>query len=393
MKSLQKLHRLLILTLIIGFASCTEDSDLKKNVIEIQLSFPVELDNMQKEGHIVVLANTPKGYTVNATSNLEGNAVFEDIEPGSYTLSTSIPIVYLNRSRVLNGKNDIIVESDYSSTMILKMAEAGRFVISQFYYSGCLTEAGQLYYGDQFIEIYNNSEDVLYADGLSIVEHGSNGINPNYWNELEATYIVAKSIWTIPGSGNDVPVYPGKSLTIASNGFNYKSDVNGVPNSPVDLGNSDFEYHLYTESGRDIDYPDVPNLIEDLMVFRGTVSYFDVRGGSAMALAWLPSNRDSFINNNLVSKVSLNTISYFCKIPNEFVEDAVEVVLTDRTVYKRFDNSLDAGIIAVKAGSKSALCIRRKVEELVEERKILTDSNNSSEDFNHDVVPVPRFFE
>ena len=71
--------------------------------------------------------------------------------------------------------------------------EGAGFVIKEFYYSGCLTPAGNNYTDDQFIEIYNNSADTLYADSLLIVEHESYGYEPNYWSYM-ASVITSYSI-------------------------------------------------------------------------------------------------------------------------------------------------------------------------------------------------------
>lgn len=109
----------------------------------------------------------------------------------------------------------------------------------------------------------------------------------------------------------------------------------------------------------------------------------------SLALAWLPGEKETFINQSLIQDKYGN---YFCKVPNSMVEDAVEVVWNDR-VYKRLDPALDAGWVTVEAGSKSGLGIRRKVQQIVDGRKVLHDTNNSTEDFDHDVVPVPRYFE
>lgn len=393
MKSFQKICGFLILIVMLGVVACTEDDELKQHLVTIQLQFPDEIAVDDKSGYEVMLRHKSKGFTVKAVSNENGMVSYQDIEPGLYTFSASISTQYLNRSRVLNGVLDAEVVSDYSNVLDLNMAVAGRFVISQFYYSGFFNGV-KLNYVDQFIEIYNNSNDTLYADGLSIVEHESDGKDPNNWKVWEPTHIVVGSIWTIPGDGTDVPVYPGKSLVIATNGKNHKSDIDGTPNSPVDLGNSDFEYYLHTVAeGGDNDYLDVPNLFEDFATYRGTRFAYDTRGGSAMALAWLPKDREAFIENNLVPYYRGNKTLYCCKIPNEWVEDAVEVVMTDRDAFKRFDPSLDAGTIAIKAGSYSALCIRRKIAEVKNERNVLKDTNNSTLDFDHDVVPVPRLFE
>lgn len=382
----------LLIALIAVLTSCVQVEDIKQYSLEVKLNYPEALADLKKDGLLMVLTNLQKGTLQQVYTDEDGKITFSNLEPGVYSVSTSIRFSYYDHDRIINGYKEFEVNRDLMEELNLNMADISRFVISQFYYSGYLSEAGKLDYSDQFIEIYNNSADTLYADGLSIVEHESSGGGTSYWKDWEPTHIVVKAIWTIPGNGSDVPVFPGKSLVIASNALDHQSDPNGSPNSPVNLGGADFEYHVWSESGRDIDYPNVPNLVEDLFVLKGTVSYFDVRGGSAMALVWLPEDHQSFIQQNMLLREFPNATRYYCKIPNEWVEDAVEVMMNDVT-NKRFAPVLDAGSVAVEAGSKSGLAIRRKVEGVFNGRKVLKDTNNSTNDFEHDVVPVPRYFE
>lgn len=44
------------------------------------------------------------------------------------------------------------------------------FVIEEVYFAGSTTPEGKQYLADQYIKIYNNSDSVLYADGLVILE-------------------------------------------------------------------------------------------------------------------------------------------------------------------------------------------------------------------------------
>ena len=44
------------------------------------------------------------------------------------------------------------------------------FVIAEIFIPGTYNEAGKQYNGDQYVRIYNNSDKVLYADGLIFME-------------------------------------------------------------------------------------------------------------------------------------------------------------------------------------------------------------------------------
>lgn len=381
------------LTGVVLFFSCKEDNDLKMMSLAVQLQFPEEAMQVDKEGIALTILNQNKEIKWTSQTDENGVAIFDTLEPGMYMAQTSTKRKVNGRFRILNGNQTFEVNSSCQKNLELKMAKIGKFVISQYYYSGCYTKAGKPFNRDQFIEIYNNSEDILYADGMSIVEHEADGNIESEWQKEEPTHMVVKIVWTIPGNGSDVPVYPGKSLIIASHAFNYKTDSSGITTSPVDLGNADFEFYIPHEVKKN-ENPDVPNM-ELSFIGRFTTSQysFGTNGGSAMALAWLPENKKEYIQSNRLGpyKSSIGLI-YFATIPNEFVEDAVETVRSDK-VFKRLDASLDAGYVSNEK-SFSALAIRRKVDSVyVDGRKMLKDTNNSTEDFDHDVVPVPRFFD
>ena len=89
-----------------------------------------------------------------------------------------------------------------------------------------------------------------------------------------------------------------------------------------------------------------------------------------MAIVKIPGNVDEFVSQNLVVKEgAISANQYFCKIPNKWVIDAVEVTWNDK-LYKRFHNSLDAGSVFVEAGSLSGFSIRRKVRRIINGRVV-----------------------
>jgi hypothetical protein len=298
-----------------------------------------------------------------------------------------------------NGVKTIQVFETVSDTIQVAESSSGAFIVKEFYYSGSLTPGGKSYSSDQYIEIFNNTSSVQYADGLSVLEHESYANGDNFWKDIKDT-IVVKMIWTIPGNGKQVPVEPGKSIILAQDGINHKDDPNGNPLSPVNLGNADFEFYVYSSENKDLDSPTVSNLIEDLFVFRGNDVVFHVNGGSAIALAKIPgetlAERTTYLNKNLITKegVSGTGFRHYIKIANQYVLDAVEVTWDEaHAIYKRFPAELDAGYTYVPSGSKSGKCIRRKAKEVNNGRVIYRDTNNSTEDFLKDVDPKPKIYE
>ncbi len=391
MKNFFNITTRLFLIPLLFFTACKMDPDINHYKLEVQLTSSEELVEIDMEGAQVTLKNVNKNYSYTASVNKNGTAVFEPIESGLYTLSSSFTQTFNNEEISLNAYASIIISENTNKELLLVDGKIGDFVIKEFYYSGCLTTAGNPYYSDQFVEIYNNTAEILYADGISIVEHQSYGNEESYWNYLAKDSIVVKMIWTIPGDGESYPVLPGESIVLARDGLNHQSDPNGNSNSPVDLANAEFEFWSNKTATGDIDFA-ATNMIENLWVFKGTDISFFTRGGSAIALIRLPQPIDEYINNNLITEgTATSTSKYYCKINNNLVIDAVETMRIN-FINKRFDNSLDAGYTMIEAGSKSGLGVRRKVLAIENGRVIYQDTNNSSNDFEHDVIPTPKVY-
>lgn len=378
------------------FASCVKkEPDYNSFSVELLIEFSEDIPYEYRDGAKVVLANLTKNYSFTKYAASEGDVCFDDIEPGFYSATVVHSYSESGTAVYLNGLKQFDIFSPIVDTIALIACKTNAFIIKEFYYSGCLTPAGNQYLSDQFVEIYNNSSLLQYADGISLFEHESYSLEENYWTFLQDT-IVARMLWTIPGEGTDVPVQPGTSIVLARDGVNHQDDSLGNPLCPVDLSHADFEFWVESVTGGDIDGPFADNLIEDLFTFRGSDVCFHTRGGSAIALVLIPGNdedRKNFIKNNLIRKVSTST-RYYGRIPNEYVLDAVEVTWDDaHAIYKRFPIELDAGYTYVEAGSRSGKCVRRKVKEIIDGRYVYQDTNNSTEDFLKDADPKPWIYE
>ena len=383
-----------LISIVLLVSSCMKKPDYNSYIIELTVPLGEEITPETVNNAKVTLINLQKGYTIEALMDSTGVILFTSIEPGFYsaTLSHSFPTGAFTTSN-LNGMVQMEVFSSISETLPVVLSTSNALVIKEYYYSGSLTPASKSYYSDQYVEIYNNSDMVVFADGVSIIEHESYGIGTNYWTFMPDS-IVARMIWTIPGSGNDYPINPGHSIVLAKDAFDHKDDPNGNPDCPVNLGNADFEFWV-DYKGYDIDFNST-NMIEDLFTFRGSDIAFHVRGGSAIALVNIaidPVERRNYIDNNLVRKSSYST-RWYGRIANTMVIDAVEVVFDEaHAEYKRMPLVLDAGYTYVPAGSKSGKCLRRKIETIINGRTVYQDTNNSTEDFLKDSDPKPWIYE
>ena len=272
------------------------------------------------------------------------------------------------------------------------------FIIEEIFFTGTLQPSGKQYNGDQYVKIYNNTDHVLYADGVSLMESKFITVTKyDYTPDIMKEAMTVQAIYTIPGNGTDHPVQPGESLIICDTGMDHRV---ANPNS-FDLSRADFEW--YDESSvpahMDIDSPTVPNLDK---YYCYTLSFWILhnRGFRAFALARIPEKKEDFLKNYLYTykyvmvlpagTFPMEQTAY--KVPNEWIIDAVNTSVESRYVWNVTDPSLDSGWThcGTNDGDKTRYfkSVRRKLLYITRDgRKVLKDTNNSSDDFNTECVP------
>ncbi|MBP3738121.1 MAG: DUF4876 domain-containing protein [Muribaculaceae bacterium] len=275
--------------------------------------------------------------------------------------------------------------------------ESDDFVIEEIFFTGSLQPSGNQYYGDDYIKIYNNTDHVLYADGLTLLESKFVTTDKyDYYPDVMNECMTVQALYTIPGSGHDHPVLPGQSLLIADTGIDHRV---ANPNS-FDLSNAAFEwYDLSTKPAHmDIDSPTVPNLDK---WYCYTLSFFVLhnRGFRAWALARIPIDKDEYLKKylyryNYVVVVPQGTYPMSqtaYKVPNEWIVDAVNCSVEAKRAWNVTAPALDRGwtYCGTMDHDKSRYfhSVRRKMLYLREGRPVLQDTNNSSDDFNPYCIP------
>ena len=270
------------------------------------------------------------------------------------------------------------------------------FVIMELFVTGTVTPENKQYTGDQYIKIYNNSDQTLYADGLFIAESQfltttQNDYSPN----IMGTHFTAGSIFRVPGNGTTYPVAPGDSLIICDNAIDHReANVNSF-----DLRKANFEWYTTStsSSNQDIDNPDVDNL-EQLYCYSNTLWILNKQGNKAYVIGRVPAEvtPESFMsdysytcNYTLTTGATSKDFTYY-KVPNEWIVDAVNLGPKNTYVWNLTSASLDMGFTYV--GENAAVAenygkaVRRKVALTQPDgRVVLQKTNNSSTDFNHSV--------
>jgi hypothetical protein len=391
---------LILIILVSALMGCKKrDGSAQTATIQISVLYPSSYSQTNVTNTQVKLVSKTDGSTFTALTNNSGLATLNDVVPGTYTITVNknlsadeaATLTGVAQSIQLNAtENDVIVNASTSLTLKLSGSPAGSLLIKEVYYSGSKTASGGTYFSDQFVELYNNSTEVIYLDGLCIADlYGNSGlINPNspatpYQGDKDNAY--ASNVWRIPGSGKQHPLSPGQSVVIAQDGVNHK-EASLNPNSPVDLSQADWETFNERADNRDADAPNVPNL--EKLYFTGGFDWLLTVFGPAVVIF----RTDDF---EKLEKVAIpgSTLDPRIKIPNTIIIDAFEALKDAGSAgYKRVPVALDAGFVYL-SDTYTSESFRRKIATTINGRIVLQDTNNSGNDFIKLSKPTPKKFD
>ncbi|MDE6322855.1 MAG: DUF4876 domain-containing protein [Paramuribaculum sp.] len=292
--------------------------------------------------------------------------------------------------RVLGSSAAICLEGYYN-------IESDDLIIAEVFFSGTIRNSGNQYHGDDYIKLYNNTDHVIYADGLTIFESKFTTTakyehTPDIMNEA----MNVQALYTVPGSGTDHPVAPGEYFLICDTGIDHRV---ANPNS-FDLSGADFEWYDVSTSpdNMDIDSPLVPNMDK---WYCYTLSYWVLhnRGFKAYGIARIPVDRDTYLKDytyhydwiivSAAGTFPMTADSY--KIPNEWIVDVVNCSVASEYAWNLCAPSLDCGWTSCGTIDKDKTryfhSVRRKMLRLNDDgNPVLKDTNNSSADFNPDCI-------
>ena len=381
--------------------ACKKDDDNINTIVTtrnltLQLQNPDKVTNVRYGTLTLTLTELNKNEKIERIfTNLSQNELTLPLLMGSYELRITTTATYTLDGKTVAGelsafvsKIDVLSDSSFKVPLSIK-AKGNDFIIEEIFFVGTLTPEGKQYFGDQYIKLYNNTDKVLYADGLVLADSKfltvtKRDYTPNIMKEAFAV----EGMVQIPGTGTQYPVQPGASIVIAEQGINHKENN---PNS-LDLSKANFE-NYYPPRVKDIDSPTVTNNINlyGILIFnnRGNRSYVIARFPEGTATSTLRYDYEYEVN--VKGKIVKKTGSTL-KIPNEWIVDAVNLSTEKGFEWLVTDTSLDSGYTYVTKdeGDKTRYgkSVRRKVLSENNGKPIFKDTNNSTEDFEILTTPT-----
>ena len=374
----------------------------KKDPVQTaELSVVLQMEGVTKISDVVISA-----HDVNMNRDYSESSTTISLPLGYYDLTVNA----LGDGQPIRAyKRGVKVERDCTVEMTADWVQdrTDDFVLAEIFFAGTETPEGKRYIGDKYFVVFNNSTDTLYADGLILVEADLNSVQKYDLgdHDFRDRYFAVDAMYRIPGKGDEHPVAPGKALLIADNGM----DHTAANSNSFDLSDADYEWYDVSSSAgaTDVDNPAVPNM-DKLYCYTYTIWVPHNQGHKSFGLARFPEGvtaeqyfaTDSlYLSYNYELVTSAGTFSQSKKsyvLPNEWIVDAVNMAPSETFQWLTFSDKLDAGYAYVApTGSdvtRFGKAVRRKTKEITNGRRVLQDTNNSSDDFEMGVKANPRYF-
>lgn len=396
---------LAIVAIVAAFAVSCQKTGVKKvsAIVKVDDS-AISADTPKPGSYKVILTNssTTKADTVE-TEN--GMALIDKLIPGTYSVLVSGHSTDGAHAYAFTGSlpSVSVLKEETKVTVSVNSSKASGLVIKSFFASGTYRDKtipesqdfSKTYFRDQYWEIYNNSEETVYADGIALaqVEYASWDYSTIYkWDIANPEkYIGASTIWQIPGSGKDYPVKPGESFVVAQWATDHTSK-NLCDGYSLDLSGADFEA-LEGEStlwnGLIITDGKALNM-KRVVVSMYQMPQWLVAITNAALVVFKPSKE--LKNEDFIGATNSESIKVR-EIAIEDVLDAVQYYAEEATWADATRHilpvSLDAGCVFYKQYTNSAFT--RKVASTRKDGTVVyQDTNNMTNDFEKMEKPAIR---
>lgn len=344
-------------------------------------------------------APTPDVYKVTLTNVGTEEVVTGDFDksaPAEFRLVPGIYNVVIQAHGSLGGRafnyigsaNAVSITGKEESYDPIKIeaSVSSALVFKEIHYNACkLIGKTTPYLKDTFFEIYNNSDETVYADGICLGDPLSCKVydfSDKLENAAECVFI-GTYVWQVAGNGHDYPIAPGESFIIAASAIDHSQTA-----ETLDLSTAEFETicEKYINKGGQTD----ANAVNMTLACTIKESALGNQFGKFIDGAWClfypsrPLRKDGeYIESNHANNYGLDILK-------ADVLDAVDCLKTENPEDKRLENVLDAGWIKCNPTGGNQSIVRKVAKTLEDGRIVLQDTNNTTEDFEVNDSPQIR---
>jgi len=390
---------ILLMALAPLMASCLDETPTETiSRFEVRVEMPDGFrETIKYTDKTVVLKSNRFTYT--ARTNENEIAIFTGVVPDIYSISTSWEIEgdeYILMADTIVESRDVVlmaslpaenIFAEGTKTLVLIKAVKQSLIVSKVYASGTKDLNNRNYTSDQYIEFFNNSDQVVVIDSsyyFGLVEAESVIAFPALTNP---GYVYARQIFRFFNNASQLEVQPGGSVLVANSAVNH---LEFAPAS-VNLRSSDFEAKSPTFSNNS----EVKELKLVFSAFPSLIYMNLVRGGDNGVFLFRTDEKVSQFPIFYIP--GKETGNRYMRIPANLIFDGVETLKNKVNVgpdvnTKRLHQFIDAGYMNINALSGyTNESIERRVDKVKSngQRIFLIDTNNSTNDMRTVTDPTP----
>ena len=389
---------------VLLLASCVDfDGATEAISVKYQVQMPQGFTAADVANKTVTI--TSSSQTLQATTDANGIATFENIVPDVYDVSVAWKMtpdeysqitgemVQNHKYTVAGSKSAELLSEDITTPLTIDMniSVDQSILISKIYSAGSKDSKNKNYLAGRYIELYNNSDETVDIAGLylGLIETNS---TPAYTLGLVPDTIFMKQIFRIP-TDKSYMVAPGQSIIITNSAIDHtQTAMNAFEHN---LLNADFE--AKDQQGKTTNNPDVPAL-ELIYTAYAAISNMNLSQGGPGGIVIFETEED-VVNWPLAYNYGKTSGNKWMKLPAKYILDGVDVLKNTAQTgvdanLKRLYDYIDAGYAYINSASGyNGEVMYRKVQSTTEDgRKILSDTNNSLSDFAISSEIAPREF-
>ena len=390
---------------LLCMASCVDYNDATDYIsATVRLEMPAEFtQGTDYEGHDITLQLN--GQRITATTNNEGVATFTNLIPDVYDISTSWEITNaqyqaltgdasVNSGCTVSGSlNSHLIAAEQTITLETILNVNRDIVIGKVYYAGSKDNNNRSYLAGKFLELYNQSNNPVDVGGLYIglVEaESTQAYTLDNLHELYADSVVLlKQVFRIPEQEHLVK--PGGTVLIVN------SAIDHTTNNDLDYNLLDADFEAKDASGRTQNNPATPAL-ELIYSMYSAVSNMNLVQSGPCGVVIFRTNDDPTAWPRTY-RYQKTTGNQWLLLPKRHIIDGVEILGNKASGVdvntKRLYSDIDAGYTNIEATSGwTGEIVYRKTQKTGDSgQRILTDTNNSTNDFKVSTTIGPRNYD
>ncbi len=299
-----------------------------------------------------------------AVTDAIGRAFLKDLPAGDYIISAEKQDQEKEIMLVGQKSQHLRYSPSLLDTLCMGYIQSSPLVINELYYCGCRSSA--FYYYDQFIELYNASNDTIFLDGY-VMGRGTHYDNLIDFDSVD--YAIAYYLYQFPGTRGvtrQCPIAPKQFMVLACDAI----DHTFVFHACQDMSDADYEFCNPQEH----DWCSLPS---SRHLYPVTAEGKDFTMNLGMESVFIATGEGYYFQQHI------NDIGPqdYIHVPIETILDGVEYASNpdaDRCMSREIDASLIRGVPKYSARS-------------VERRYPGLDSNNGAFDFEEVEVPTPGY--